>query len=333
MQLSVLDLAPIPEGRETAAAFRDALDLARDAERLGYTRLWYAEHHGMSSIGSTSPEVLIAAAAGVTTTIRVGSGGVMLLNHAPLRIVEAFRTLEALHPGRIDLGLGRAPGGDGLAMRALRAAGGEAFSNHLAELLAFDEGQFPPDHPFARISVAPGGVRLPPLWLLGSSGASARAAGQLGIGYGFAAHFSPTPARPAFDDYRAAFQPSAAFPAPRALLCLSVVCAPTDAEAEFLSGSQALTWAQFHTGRPRRLMAPEVAAAHAWTDAERAVVAQSRQMWIVGSPDTVRADIAARVEASGADEVMVSTQIHDPGLRRRSFALLAEAFGLSSASS
>lgn len=210
--LSVLDLAPISEGTSTADALAETVKLAQHVEKSGYTRLWFAEHHGMPSIGSVSPEVLIASAAAHTTTLRLGSGGIMLLNHPPLRIVEAFRTLEALYPGRIDLGLGRAPGGDGYAMRALRTGGGEEFSHYLAELLAFEEGTFPADHPLAHVNVAPGGVALPPQWMLGSSGGSADAAGQLGMGYAFAAHFSPAPGKPAIDAYRKAFQPSAAFP-------------------------------------------------------------------------------------------------------------------------
>ncbi|UXN74555.1 MsnO8 family LLM class oxidoreductase [Devosia sp. A8/3-2] len=160
--LSILDLAPIAEGSSTPDAPAETIRLAQLGDALGYTRLWYAEHHGMASIASSSPEVLIASAAAHTKNIRVGSGGVMLLNHAPLRIAEAFRTLEALHPGRVDLGSGRAPGGDGYAMRALRSGGGEEFSTYLAEMMAFDEDNFPTDHPFSRVPVAPGGIRLPP---------------------------------------------------------------------------------------------------------------------------------------------------------------------------
>ena len=233
--LSLQDLAPIAEGTTTAQAMAETIRLAQAADRLGYTRLWYAEHHGMPSIASSVPEILIGSAAANTSTIRVGSGGVMLLNHAPLRIAEAYRTLEGLFPGRIDLGIGRAPGGDGYAMRALRSGGGEEFSAYLAELMAFDEDSFPPDHPFSRVPVSPGGIRLPPMWLLGSSGASAQAAGQLGIGYAFAAHFSHTPPAPAFEAYRYAFKATEAFPRPRAMLCVSVICAPTDEEAQYLS--------------------------------------------------------------------------------------------------
>ncbi|GLQ11514.1 hypothetical protein GCM10007913_34460 [Devosia yakushimensis] len=327
--LSILDLAPIAEGTSTPDALAETVKLAQLGDALGYTRLWYAEHHGMASIASSSPEVLIASAAAHTQNIRVGSGGVMLLNHAPLRIAEAFRTLEALHPGRVDLGLGRAPGGDGYAMRALRSGGGEEFSAYLAEMMAFDEDSFPPDHPFSRVPVAPGGINLPPLWLLGSSGASAQAAGQLGMGYAFAAHFSHTPPGPAFEAYRYGFKPSAAMPEPRTILGVSVVCAPTDEEAQYLSHSQAVQWALFTTGEQRRLMSPEAAHARVLTTQQQGIIDHQSTLWIVGSPQTVRDTIAEKLESSGADEVIITTTIHSYELRRRSYQLLAEAFGLT----
>ena len=327
--LSIQDLAPIAEGTSTADAMAETIKLAQLGDALGFTRLWYAEHHGMPSIASSVPEILIANAAAHTQSIRVGSGGVMLLNHAPLRIAEAYRTLEALHPDRIDLGLGRAPGGDGYAMRALRSGGGEEFSAYLAELLAFDEDSFPPEHPYSRVPVSPGGVHLPPLWLLGSSGASAQAAGQLGIGYAFAAHFSHTPAAPAFEAYRYSFKSTEAFPKSRAMLCVSVVCAPTDEEAQYLSHSQAVSWALFHTGEQRKLLSPEAAHAHQLTPQQQGVIEHQSALWIIGSPETVRAAIAEKAEDCAADEVMITTTMHSYEHRRRSYALLAEAFGLS----
>jgi luciferase family oxidoreductase group 1 len=328
LPLSILDLAPVADGTSTSDALRHILDLAKLGDELGYTRLWYAEHHGMPSIASSSPEVLIASAAAATSRIRVGSGGVMLPNHVPLRVVETYRTLNGLNPGRIDLGIGRAGGSDGRTLSALRSVGGEYFSQELAELLAFENGTFPDGHPFAPVHVVPDDVRLPPIFLLGSSGASAEMAGQLGAGYSFAAHFSPTPAKPAFDAYRAAFQPSAAFPEPRAILAVSAVVAPTDEEAKFLSGSQALSWALFHSGQIRKLVSPEDAAAHKYTDHERHIIENQSPLWIIGSPETVKAEIAHKAEAAGADEVMVTTTIWDYALRLRSFRLLAEAFGL-----
>lgn len=327
--LSLQDLAPIAEGTSTAQAMQETILLAQEADRLGYTRLWYAEHHGMPSIASSVPEILIGSAAAQTQHIRVGSGGVMLLNHAPLRIAEAYRTLEALHPGRIDLGIGRAPGGDGYAMRALRSGGGEEFAAYLAELMAFDEDGFPPDHPYSRVPVSPGGISLPPKWLLGSSGASAQAAGQLGIGYAFAAHFSHTPPAPAFEAYRYAFQPTKALPKPQAMLCLSVICAPTDEEAQYLSRSQAVSWALFTTGEQRKLMSPEEAYARVLTPQQQSVIDHQSTLWIVGSPSTVRDAIAEKAEACAADEVMITTTVHSYELRRRSYQLIAEAFGVA----
>ena len=326
--LSLQDLAPIADGISTPDAMAETIALAQEADRLGYTRLWYAEHHGMASIASSVPEILIGSAAAHTKNIRVGSGGVMLLNHAPLRIAEAYRTLEALHPGRIDLGLGRAPGGDGYAMRALRSGGGEEFSAYLAELLAFDDESFPPEHPYSRVPVSPGGIRLPPLWLLGSSGNSAQAAGQLGIGYAFAAHFSHTPAAPAFEAYRYAFSPTDFFPKPQTILCVSAICAPTDEEAHYLSHSQAVQWALFMTGEQRRLLSPEDAHKVVLTPQQQGIIEHQSSLWIVGSPTTVSDAIAEKAEAAGASEVMITTTVHSYALRRRSYALLAEAFGI-----
>ena len=329
LPLSILDLAPVAEGTSTPDALREVVRLARLGDELGFARVWYAEHHGMPSIASSSPEVLIATSAANTARIRVGSGGVMLPNHVPLRVVETYRSLNGLNPGRIDLGIGRAGGSDGRTLSALRSVGGEYFAQELAELLAFDEGNFAPDHPFYPVRVAPENVALPPIWLLGSSGASAQAAGQLGVGYSFAAHFSQTPAAPAFEAYRAAFTPTEAFPRPHAIMALSALVAPTDEEARFLSGSQELSWALFHSGQMRKLVPPEEAATHAYTDQERRIIAQHRPLWIVGSPQTVKAAIDRKVAESGADEVMITTTVWDYELRLRSFRLLAEAYGLT----
>lgn len=328
-KLSLQDLAPIAEGSSTAQALGETVLLAQEADRLGYERLWYAEHHGMPSIASSVPEILIGSAAGATKGIRIGSGGVMLLNHAPLRIAEAYRTLEALHPGRIDLGIGRAPGGDGYAMRALRSGSGEEFSAYLSELMAFDEDGFPPDHPYSRVPVSPGGVTLPPKWLLGSSGASAQAAGQLGFGYAFAAHFSHTPAAPAFAAYRQAFQPTQDFPEPKTILCLSAICAPTEEEAKFLATSQAVSWALFVTGEQRHLMPPEDAQARVLSPQQQQVIEHQSSLWLVGDPSQLADIISEKARIAGADEVMITTTIHSYDLRRRSFALLAEALGIS----
>jgi len=328
LPLSILDLAPVADGTPTAAALAETRELAKLGDALGFTRVWYAEHHGMGSIASSSPEVLIASSAAATTRIRVGSGGVMLPNHVPLRVVETYRTLNGLSPGRIDLGIGRAGGSDGRTLQALRSVDGSYFSQELAELLAFEEGGFPPDHPFAPITVVPEAVSLPPIHLLGSSGASAEAAGQLGVGYAFAAHFSPTPPAPAFAAYRQSFRPSRDFPEPHAILALSVIAAPTSEEAHFLAGSQALSWAWFLTGQERKLLPPELAAAHIYSRAERRIIEQQAPMWIIGSVGEAKAEIERKVEETGADEVIVTTTIWDYELRRRSYRLLADAFGL-----
>lgn len=328
LPLSILDLAPVADGTTTPQALGEVIKLAQLGDELGFTRVWYAEHHGIGSIASSSPEVLIASSAAATKSIRVGSGGVMLPNHVPLRVVETYRTLNGFHPGRIDLGIGRAGGSDGRTLQALRSVDGSYFSQELAELLAFEEGGFPENHPFAPVTVVPEEVALPPIHLLGSSGASAEAAGQLGIGYAFAAHFSPSPAAPAFAAYRKSFRPTVAFPEPHAILALSVIAAPTDEEARFLAGSQALSWALFLTGKERKLLPPAVAAAHDYSPQESRIIAQQSPMWIIGSVETVKAEIERKVEESGADEVMLTTTIWDYGLRRRSYALLAEAFGL-----
>lgn len=328
LPLSILDLAPVPDGTPSQAALQHIVDLARLGDDLGYTRVWYAEHHGMPSIASSSPEVLIATAAAATKRIHVGSGGVMLPNHVPLRVVETYRTLNGLHPGRIDLGIGRAGGSDGRTLSALRSVDGAYFPQEMAELLAFEQAGFPADHPYAPIRVVPENVALPPIYILGSSGASAAAAGELGVGYSFAAHFSPTPPAPAFAAYRAAFAPSAAFPEPHAILAVSALVAPTQDEAKFLSTSQAVSWALFHSGEERKLLAPDVAAARRLTPQQQAVIDKQSKLWIVGDPQQVRAAIEQQAEAAGADEVMVTTTVWDHEQRLRSYRLLAEAWGL-----
>ncbi len=324
--LSVLDLAHMGSGVNSTQTLANSVALAQRAEELGYKRVWYAEHHGMRSIASSAPEVLIANTAAVTSTIRVGSGGIMLPNHAPLRIAEAFQTLEALHPGRIDLGIGRAPGSDRAAMAAMRPFNAEQFPAQLHELFSLSRGGFPPDHPFHTVRAAPADVSLPPVWLLGSSGASAAFAGSLGLGYAFAGHFSETPAAPAMAAYHQAFVPSAAFPAPHAILALSVVCAPTDDEAEFLAGSLDLAWLRMRRNEFGPVPTPEEAAAYDYDAQERAFVVENRRKHVLGSPATVVARLAELQEQSGAIELMISTMVHSHEARLRSFELLAGAW-------
>ena len=333
LPLSILDLAPVPEGTTTTEALQQIASLARLGDELGFKRVWYAEHHGIPSIASSSPEVLIATAAAHTSRIHVGSGGVMLPNHVPLRVVETYRTLNGLHPGRIDLGIGRAGGSDGRTLRALRSTDGNDFPHEMAELLAFEQSGFPIGHPFSQIHVVPENVALPPIFVLGSSGASAAAAGELGVGYSFAAHFSATPAAPAFAAYRAAFQPSAQFAEPHAILAVSALIAPDAQEARYLSSSQAVSWALFHSGEERKLLSPEVASARDLTVQQQAIIDKQSRLWIVGTPEQVKAEIEAQARSANADEVMVTTTIWSHELRLRSYRLLAEAFGLAAAKS
>lgn len=331
LSLSVLDLVPVGSGSSAGQAIRNSVELARLADRLGYARYWLAEHHGMPSIASSSPEILIEHLASATERIRVGSGGIMLPNHAPLRIAEAFHTLEALHPGRIDLGVGRAPGTDPATSSALRPFDAEQYPQQLAELVGLSRRSFPEDHPFHRVRVVPEGVPLPPVWLLGSSGATARLAGSLGMGYGFASHFSPAPAAPAIRAYREAFQPSEAFPEPHVVLGAAVVCADTDERARWLAGSMELAWVRLQKGQFGALPSPEEAAAYPYTPQEQAVVRSYRALNHVGSAETVAAALAKLAEESGADEVIVTSMIHSHEERLRSYELLAGAAGLGNA--
>ncbi len=331
--LSALDLVPVVEGGSSVAALRNAAELARSLDRLGYTRLWYAEHHNMRGIATANPALLIAHVAAQTSGIRLGAGGVMLPNHSPLAVAESYKLLEAMHPGRIDLGIGRAPGTDGLTALALRrsreALGADDFPEQLAELMAWGGGGFPDDHAFAALCAIPDDGALPPLYLLGSSDFGARLAGQLGVGFAFAGHFSMDPPELPLLDYRARFRPRGALEHPHAILALAVHCADTEAAAERMASSMLLSFARLRTGRPGRLPSPEAAAAHVYTAQVRAVVEAYRPLQIVGTPAQVHARISAVAARARADEVMVVTHAFDPAARLRSYQLVAEAFGLA----
>ena len=328
MKLSILDVMPIGSGHSAGDALRGAADLARLAERAGYTRLWYAEHHGMATIASTSPEILISHTAAVTNRIRIGAGGVMLPNHVPLHVVEQYRTLHALHPGRIDLGIGRAGGTDGLNAQALRTASGSHFDQLLSELIAFERDGFPATHPFSRITVTPEGVALPPIWMLGSSGGSAQLAGALGLGYAFAGHFSPMPARAATRRYADTFRPSAEFPEPRIILALNVICAETKAEVDdiALPVLYALTHIDLATRRP--VMTPHEVRATGFTGRPDELGPMARLLE-TGTPEAVRGRIETLAQDAGADEVIVMTLAHDARVRHRSYEILADVFDLN----
>jgi luciferase family oxidoreductase group 1 len=330
--LSVLDLTPVPTGAGSADAVANTVDLARHADALGYRRIWLAEHHNTPGMACPAPEVMIGHVASATRSVRVGSGGVMLPNHSPLRIAETYRLLEALHPGRIDLGIGRAPGTDGVTAHALRRGqAGEDFPGQLAQLFAFARGGWPDDHPYAAVTAQPADVPLPPVWILGSSEYGAQVAAALGLGFAFARHLNPRGAEPVMGMYRAAFRPSEACPEPYAILTVSAVCAGDRDEAEWLASSLALGVVRMRQGRPGMLPSPEEAAAHAYTPDEADQVRRYMRAQVLGDPAAVREQLDTLVDATGADEVMVMTSVHDHATRLRSYRLIAEVYGRTSA--
>jgi len=319
---------PIRAGSTAGAAIRESVELARLAERLGYLRYWFAEHHSMGSIASSAPEILIEHVASATSRIHVGSGGIMLPNHAALRIAEVFHTLEALHPGRIDLGIGRAPGSDQATSRALRPFDAEQFPGQVQEMLALSRQAFPPEHPFASVRVVPADVRLPPIWVLASSGATAAFAGSMGLGYGFARHFSTNPPGPAIRAYREAFRPSTEFPRPHVILGVSAICAPTEEEADYIATSTDLGWVRLHRREFSPVPSPEEASRYPYTAQDRVIVEMNRLRHFVGTPDKVANIIRRVAEDTQADEIMVTTMIYGEDDRRRSYELLAAEWGM-----
>ena len=325
--LSVLDLAPISQGSSAADALGHSVELARIAERLGYRRLWVAEHHNMPGIASSSPAVLIAHLAASTSSLRIGAGGVMLPNHAALVVAEQFGMLEALHPGRIDLGIGRAPGTDPLTAAALRrrplAQGADEFPEQMRDLLAFFDGTHP------QITAVPGRGYRPALWMLGSSDFSANVAGLLGLPFSFAHHFAAANTMAAVAAYRSAFRPSDDLDRPYVMLGVPVICADDADRARWLAGSSALSFVRLRQGRPTALPTPEEAAEYVFTPLERELLRNWTNPLIAGSPAEVRdqlLDLAARTEA---DELMITTMVHGHGDRMRSYQLVAEAFDLA----
>jgi luciferase family oxidoreductase group 1 len=327
--LSVLDLAPVPSGSTSADALRNSLDLARNVERLGYHRYWVAEHHNMPGIASSAPAVLIGHVASVTTRMRVGSGGVMLPNHAPLAVAEQFGMLEAFHPGRIDLGIGRAPGTDQLTAQALRgtqALTADDFPQDLVALMAFFNGAFPPEHPYARITPTPARGNVPDVWLLGSSDYSAQVAGYLGLPFAFAHHFSPDNTLTALAAYRSVFRPGV-LDRPHALVAAAVVCAETDEQARWLAQPGALSFLRLRQGHPGLLPTPREAADYPYSEAERAFIAQRQKNQIIGSPASVVRGLQELLDQTYADELMLTTVVHDHADRVRSYELVAAEVG------
>ena len=328
--LSVLDLAPVTAGSSASEALARSTELIGRAEALGYHRYWVAEHHNMPGIASSSPAVLLAHLAASSTTIRVGSGGVMLPNHAPLVVAEQFGLLEALHPGRVDLGIGRAPGSDPVTASALRrhlpGSEGDDLPEQLGALFAFFHGNFPDGHPWGSIRALPEGSAVPDVWLLGSSGYSAQVAGILGLPFAFAHHFSPTNTVPAIELYRARFRPSERLAESHVMVGVATVCAPSAEEADWLHGSSRLSMLRLRTGRPGPLPSPEEAASYESTSGEDQVMASATSSHVVGDPTGVVAGLQRLVDATGADELMVTTNVFDHAARLRSYELVADAW-------
>ncbi|WP_029007478.1 LLM class flavin-dependent oxidoreductase [Azospirillum halopraeferens] len=322
--LSILDLAPVPLGFTPADALRNTLDLAQHADRLGYVRYWLAEHHNMVGIASAATSVVIAHVAAGTRRIRVGAGGIMLPNHSPLVIAEQFGTLASLHPGRIDLGLGRAPGTDQMTLRALRRdpATAERFPDDVLELQAL----LGPLQPGQRVQAVPGTGTEVPLWILGSSLFGAQLAAMLGLPYAFASHFAPDALEPALALYRDTFRPSAQQRTPRAMVGVNVVCADTAAEARRLFTSLQQAFTNMVRGTRRELPPPIDDIEGYWTPMEKAHASGMLACSFVGTPDAVRRDLEAFARRVGADELMVATAVHDHAARVRSYELLDAAW-------
>jgi luciferase family oxidoreductase group 1 len=320
---SLLDLSPIIEGGDAALAFRNTLDLAQHAEEWGYYRYWLAEHHNLPGIASAATALVIGHVAGGTKRIRVGAGGIMLPNHAPLVIAEQFGTLDALYPGRIDLGLGRAPGSDQLTARALRrnlGSSGDTFPQDVLELQSY----LAPAEPEQALQAVPGAGANVPLYLLGSSDFSARLAAELGLPFAFASHFAPEYLDVALELYRRHFQPSAALARPHAMVGVAICAAETDREAERLFTSGQLQFLEMVRGRAGKLPAPVESMEGRWNAGERAAVMERTRVAAVGAPATVRARLEMLLERTAADEIIATAQIYDHKARLRSFEIAAE---------
>jgi luciferase family oxidoreductase group 1 len=320
--LSVLDLSPIAEGSDARASFQHSLDLAQHAEQWGYRRYWLAEHHGMPGIGSAATAVLLAYIGAGTSTIRIGAGGVMLPNHSPLVIAEQFGTLASLYPGRIDLGLGRAPGSDQAAARALRrnlASDADAFPQDVVELMDYFS-----DAPKQSVQAVPGKGLKVPLWILGSSQFGAQLAAALGLPYAFASHFAPGMMMQAIELYRTTFRPSAQLAKPYVMLGFNVFAADTDEEGQLLASSMQQAFVNLRSGRPGRLQAPLPGYLDSLGAGERAMLDQVLSCSAIGAPSTVARAMQAFAARTGADELMITSQIFDHAARLHSYAIAAQ---------
>ena len=333
LKLSVLDQSPVREGVTPRDALLETIELARHVDALGYSRYWLAEHHGSPGLAGSAPEIMVARVAAETAHIRVGSGGVMLSHYSSLKVAEQFRLLETLYPGRIDLGIGRAPGSDQLTAIALQhgpgALGIEHFPNQIADLLAFLENTMPADHPFSRIRLTPAGDTNPEIWLLGSSDQSALYAAYFGLPFSFAHFINDEGGPEIMAAYRLRFRPSPRLAAPQGSIGVFVVCAESESEARRLAASRDLWRLRQRRGIRAPFPPPEDALAYPYSEAERREVEYHRRRQVVGTPDAVKGELLALAESYGVDEIVVLTICHDFAARKRSYALLAEAFGLT----
>jgi len=326
--LSVLDLSPVGAATTPRQAILDSVALASHCDALGYTRYWVAEHHNMANIATSAPEVLIAHIAATTRRMRIGAGGIMLPNHNPLRVVEIFRTLEALHPGRIDLGLGRAPGTDPITAAALRRGPADDPTDRLAEVLAFANGTFPQGHPFRGVVPMPSDVRLPTVWMLGSTLEGASIAASLGVRYAFAGHFAMRNAVAAMTYYRDHFKPSPELDGPYAMLAVTVVCGRDDDEAERLAAPIRLAVVRNRTGRRAPIASVEEALAYRFSPEEEAIANDFLRGAVIGGPQRVLQGLSTLVRDTLADELMLSTLLPDREERRLSYERVSTAAGL-----
>jgi len=331
IKLGVLDQVYVSEGRTAADALAESTRLAQAVEQLDYTRFWVSEHHGMAALAFSSPEVLVAHIAAATSRIRVGSGGIMLPHYSAYKVAENFRLLEALHPGRIDLGLGRAPGGMPLATRALQQdkyVDVNKYPQQVLDLIGYLYDAMPAGHPFERLLASPVIPTAPEIWLLGSSGESARLAAMLGTSYAFAEFFGTPGGEEATRHYQEHFEPHPALPEePRSMIATLAICAETAEEADRLAKSGDLLFLGIRTGTERKFLpSAETAAKYPYTEMEQLLISQIRQRRAVGTPDQVKAQLVQMAADYGVKEILINTPIHDEQARIRSYELIAEAF-------
>ncbi len=332
LRLSVLDQAPVPAGSSPALALANSVELARLADRTGYTRFWMSEHHAMDTLACTAPEVMLARIGAETRRIRIGSGGIMLPHYTSLKVAECFRTLHALYPDRVDLGIGRAPGGgpvEALALkRERRSKMLDDFPEQVSELLAFLDHSFPPDHPFSRISVSPKMPGGPDVWMLGSSLWSSAAAAEFGLPYAFAHFFSPVQTRAAIENYHRGFEPGTYRSEPEATVAVGVICAETDEEAQYLASSVRLLQRRIRMGDRSPIAAPEDALRELKSWADAPIEEGEWPRYFVGTPSAVRASLESMTDGLGLNELIVNTIVWEHQKRLRSYELLAQEFEL-----